>query len=31
MQGFIENSNVSGVGEMTEMIRVPRAYETSRA
>lgn len=28
MQGAIEKSNVSGVGEMTEMIRVQRAYES---
>lgn len=27
-QGAIEKSNVSGVGEMTEMIRVQRAYES---
>jgi flagellar basal-body rod protein FlgF len=27
-QGAIERSNVSGVGEMTEMIRVSRAYES---
>lgn len=27
VQGAIEKSNVSGVGEMTEMIRVQRAYE----
>jgi flagellar basal-body rod protein FlgF len=27
-QGSIERSNVSGVGEMTEMIRVSRAYES---
>lgn len=26
VQGAVENSNVSGVGEMTEMIRVTRAY-----
>jgi flagellar basal-body rod protein FlgF len=29
MQGSIEKSNVSGVAEMTEMIRVQRAYETA--
>lgn len=29
MQGFIEKSNVSGVAEMAEMIRVQRAYETA--
>ncbi|MGV8833060.1 MAG: flagellar basal-body rod protein FlgF [Devosia sp.] len=29
MQGFIEKSNVSGVTEMAEMIRVQRAYETA--
>jgi flagellar basal-body rod protein FlgF len=29
MQGFIEKSNVSGVSEMAEMIRVQRAYETA--
>jgi flagellar basal-body rod protein FlgF len=28
VQGAIERSNVSGVGEMTEMIRVQRAYES---
>jgi flagellar basal-body rod protein FlgF len=28
VQGAIERSNVSGVAEMTEMIRVSRAYET---
>ena len=28
MQGFIEKSNVSGVSEMSEMIRVTRAYES---
>ncbi|MDB5542041.1 MAG: Flagellar basal-body rod protein FlgF [Devosia sp.] len=28
IQGAIEKSNVSGVGEMTEMIRVQRAYES---
>ena len=28
MQGFVERSNVSGVSEMAEMIRVNRAYET---
>jgi flagellar basal-body rod protein FlgF len=28
VQGAIERSNVSGVAEMTEMIRVTRAYET---
>ncbi len=28
MQGFIERSNVSGVAEMAEMIRVTRAYES---
>jgi flagellar basal-body rod protein FlgF len=28
MQGFIERSNVSGVGEMAELIRVSRAYES---
>lgn len=28
VQGAIEKSNVSGVAEMTEMIRVTRAYET---
>ncbi len=28
MQGAIERSNVSGVAEMTEMIRVQRAYES---
>lgn len=28
MQGFIEKSNVSGVSEMAEMIRVTRAYES---
>ena len=27
-QGFVERSNVSGVGEMTEMIRVSRAYQS---
>ncbi|HEV7345147.1 MAG TPA: flagellar basal-body rod protein FlgF [Devosia sp.] len=29
MQGFIERSNVSGVAEMAEMIRVSRAYESA--
>ena len=29
MQGFVEKSNVSGVGEMAEMIRVTRAYESA--
>jgi flagellar basal-body rod protein FlgF len=29
MQGFVEKSNVSGVSEMAEMIRVQRAYETA--
>lgn len=29
MQGFIEKSNVSGVAEMAEMIRVTRAYESA--
>ena len=29
MQGFIEKSNVSGVSEMAEMIRVQRAYESA--
>jgi flagellar basal-body rod protein FlgF len=29
MQGFIEKSNVSGVSEMVEMIRVQRAYESA--
>jgi flagellar basal-body rod protein FlgF len=28
MQGFIEKSNVSGVSEMAEMIRVTRSYES---
>ena len=28
LQGSIEKSNVNGVGEMTEMIRVQRAYES---
>ena len=28
MQGFVEKSNVSGVSEMAEMIRVTRAYES---
>ena len=28
MQGFVERSNVSGVAEMTEMIRVTRSYES---
>jgi flagellar basal-body rod protein FlgF len=28
MQGFVERSNVSGVTEMAEMIRVTRAYES---
>ena len=28
MQGFIERSNVSGVTEMSEMVRVTRAYES---
>ncbi len=28
LQGFIEKSNVSGVAEMAEMIRVTRAYES---
>jgi len=28
LQGAIEKSNVSGVGEMTQMIRVQRAYES---
>ncbi len=28
MQGFVERSNVSGVAEMAEMIRVTRAYES---
>ncbi len=27
-QGAIERSNVSGISEMTEMIRVSRAYES---
>ena len=29
MQGFVERSNVSGVSEMAEMIRVTRAYEST--
>lgn len=29
MQGFIEKSNVSGVAEMAEMIRVTRTYEST--
>jgi flagellar basal-body rod protein FlgF len=29
MQGFTEKSNVSGVAEMAEMIRVTRAYESA--
>jgi flagellar basal-body rod protein FlgF len=29
MQGFVEKSNVSGVTEMSEMIRVTRAYESA--
>ena len=29
MQGFIERSNVSGVTEMADMIRVTRAYESA--
>jgi flagellar basal-body rod protein FlgF len=29
MQGFVERSNVSGVAEMAEMIRVTRAYESA--
>ena len=29
MQGFIEKSNVSGVTQMAEMIRVQRAYESA--
>ncbi|HEY8575498.1 MAG TPA: flagellar basal-body rod protein FlgF [Devosia sp.] len=29
MQGFVEKSNVSGVAEMAEMIRVQRAYESA--
>jgi flagellar basal-body rod protein FlgF len=29
MQGFTEKSNVSGVSEMAEMIRVQRAYESA--
>ena len=29
MQGFVEKSNVSGVSEMAEMIRVTRAYEST--
>lgn len=29
MQGFVERSNVSGVAEMAEMIRVQRAYESA--
>jgi len=29
MQGYIERSNVSGVSEMAEMIRVTRAYESA--
>lgn len=28
MQGFVERSNVSGISEMAEMIRVTRAYES---
>lgn len=28
MQGYLERSNVSGVSEMSEMIRVTRAYES---
>src|SRR5690606_29749011 len=28
MQGALERSNVAGVGEMTEMIRVTRAYSS---
>ena len=28
MQGFVERSNVSGVSEMAELIRVTRAYES---
>lgn len=28
MQGFVERSNVSGVSEMAEMIRVTRSYES---
>ena len=31
MQGAIEKSNVSGVAEMTEMIRVQRAYQSLAA
>lgn len=29
MQGYVERSNVSGVAEMAEMIRVTRAYESA--
>ncbi|MNF11009.1 flagellar basal body rod protein FlgF [compost metagenome] len=29
MQGHVERSNVSGVTEMAEMIRVQRAYESA--
>ena len=29
MQGFVERSNVSGVSEMAEMIRVTRSYESN--
>lgn len=29
MQGYVERSNVSGVSEMAEMIRVTRAYEST--
>ena len=28
LQGALEKSNVSGIGEMTEMIRVSRAYQS---
>jgi len=31
VQGAIEKSNVSGIAEMTEMIRVQRAYESAAA
>lgn len=31
MQGFVERSNVSGVSEMAEMIRVTRSYESIAA
>jgi flagellar basal-body rod protein FlgF len=28
MQGYLENSNVNGIGEMTQLIQVNRAFES---